>query len=40
MSLSKNKRQKMSESQCMDEIVPFNYKELDIIGKGMFTYFV
>lgn len=33
---TKNKRQKMSESQSPDESVSFNYKELDVIGKGMY----
>ncbi|KAH8299383.1 hypothetical protein KR044_000849 [Drosophila immigrans] len=36
-SISQNKRQKMSESQCVDDIAPqFNYKELDIIGTGAY----
>ncbi|KAH8403878.1 hypothetical protein KR215_004779 [Drosophila sulfurigaster] len=36
-SISQNKRQKMSESQCTDDIAPqFNYKELDIIGTGAY----
>lgn len=35
-SVSQSKRQKMSEPQGVEDIVPINYKELDIIGTGMF----
>lgn len=37
-SVSQNKRQKMSDPQCVEDIVPINYKELDIIGTGMFLF--
>ncbi|XP_017959724.1 cyclin-dependent kinase 4 isoform X2 [Drosophila navojoa] len=35
-SVSQSKRQKMSEPQCEEDIVPINYKELDIIGTGAY----
>lgn len=35
-SIPQNKRQKMSETQAVDEIMPFNYKQLDIIGTGIY----
>lgn len=35
-SIPQNKRQKMSETQAVDEIIPFNYKQLDIIGTGIY----
>lgn len=37
-SIPQNKRQKMSETQAVDEIIPFNYKQLDIIGTGMYVF--
>lgn len=30
------KRQKMSKPESPDEVISFNYKELGIIGKGMY----
>lgn len=35
-SIPQNKRQKMSETKPANEIIQFNYKELDIIGTGMY----
>ncbi|XP_030558296.1 cyclin-dependent kinase 4 [Drosophila novamexicana] len=35
-SAPQSKRQKLSDPQCVEDIVPLNYKELDIIGTGAY----